>query len=847
MAENAPQDSASQDRARLLELLRARDNPPPRAVANATPANMVGEVARSFGRGVGHVFEFGGDIGDIGLAAVDQFIPGMEDESVLNELNPFSETEGRGDRSRRQMVHENPTVQRHLTGERIARDQPGFAGTALDMTKTGMEWVPQLAAPGMKAKTMLTGALGAGFGEQVGDEVGEVVGGIAGSMGNPLRPAIWTFNKAKDWLMNARGRSEQQAIDFVRDNVDNLDQVMTELSAKSGLNTSPVGPVLPQAIEQGTPAQVAGNAQMFGIEEGAASASQNIRDAQNVARGERTEQIISDVEGQFPAVPAAEQAIPRAVANVAEQQAASTGRLEQATAEAADAERIAAERGRAVATQTPTYEASELMAKTLETAQKVYDERVKQPAWRAFDALRGKNGGIESSIFKDDINKFLANSDISPTIRDDFIKKFAVELEVIENMRDTVRPSEIAYVISRFKQHVANAAQTGTAGPIDKYLTQLGTRIEKSLRQGGAGELYDAAVDATRESTRQFSNRSLGTARRTDTPETFGATFVKPGDAGAAAARDLIEAGDDAIAMTGEYLKSLAAKNELTPEFMNQYDAFLREFPDQQLVGELRAASESQTALTQARAAEATTLTDEAAAMTRLERSTLGRFAEEPIRVMEDILNNPNAPKRLNDLLEVIDNPAAARDAFRKTFINKVSGVSGGDAVMTEAAITEFDKMYPALERIFADAPEQLVELQHIIDRTYVEKIRKTAIGNRVADTVENVEGPLASALTVGAMETLGLGGSHALIMAGQMRNTMMKVLDKFFSTRAAERQAGIEETLQILTSDVPGFIELMSRAPVEKTATKSERINKMIEFALTSAYRTAVGSEEDF
>lgn len=835
------------DKARLLELLRARDNPPPKHISTASPANLVGEVARSVGRGVGHVFEFGGDIGDIGMAAVDQFIPGMDDERVLNELNPFSETEGRGDRSRREMVHENPTVQRHLTGERIERGSAGLAGTALDMTKTAAEWVPQLAAPGVGPKSVLTGALGAAAGEQLAGEPGEVVGGIVGSLGNPARPAIWTFNKAKEWLMDARGLSERQAIEHVRQNVDNLDQVMTELSAKSGLNTSPVGPIVPQAVEQGTPAQLSGDAQLFGIEEGAARAAQPIRDAQNTARQGRTDQILEDAAGLMPPVAAAERAIPLARASVEAQRGASSERLNQATAGLADAERIAAERGQAIATDTPTYRASEKMAQTLDDAQAEYNELVKAPAWREFDALRGRNGGINSSIFKEDIDRFLANSDISPTIRDDFLTKFNTELEVIQNMRDVVRPSEIAYVVSRFKQHVANATQTGNAGPIDKYLTRLGSDIEDSLRQGGAGELYDKAVAATKDMTSRFSDRTLGAARKTALPETLGASFVKPGDAGAAAARDLARSGDEAIADAGEYLKSLAASEGVTPEFIQKYDAFLREFPDQSVVTDLRAAAESQTGLAQARKAETTAQKAEAAEMRGLDKSVLGRFAEEPVQIMDKILASPNAPTRLNDLLDVIDNPAAARDAFRDSFLKRIQTSSGGDAVVTESAITAFNDMYPALERIFADAPEQLAELQKVIGRSYVEKIRRNAIGTKAPDMVEGLEGPLASGMSIGVMETLGMSGTHALIVAGQTRNVMLKLIDKFLTTRTAERQAGIEETLQTLTSDVPGFLALMSRAPETKNVSKSDKLEHMVRFALTSAYRTAVGSEEEF
>jgi hypothetical protein len=800
----------------LLDLADADAAATLKSPRNASLWDKTKEVGRSFGWGVKQLGEFGADVLYDPLEAATPK-PGSTTGETLrdfgNSIKPWGEPDP-GDIAREEF-YDKPIVQ-SLTEPIYMRGE----NTGLDMAKTAAEWAPSLVSPSSLPRTIgqiTLGGGGAAAGEQLFGEIGEVFGGIIGAIkGGNAKPVM---DNIVSWLKDRKGLAKEKA-----------EQVVAEYMRKNATSVNPEAAVAEGVArgEQGTTAQLAGDTGLFGVEAGA-NVTPGAVAAQRTARQGRADQIVDEVGGAFgPELPQATRGIPqaaeRAEQQIAGQVAESQGRLSQAVAGEADALRIAeAQRGQ-VAPSSATFEASEGLASTLDKAQAAYEKAFQNPAWKEFDALRGKSGAIESGPFKTRVDNFIKR--LSPTERTAFQQSYGSELAFIEGLNATARPSEIAFLLSRFKTVTGNAASTGSTTATEKFLTQIGTRMEDLLRAGPAGTLYDDAIAATVEGTRQFNMGGLRQARLGEDIAGLGEQVVKAGDAGATSAGNLANSPPEVIAQTGEYLKALAQKEGLNAKFIDKYNGFLSRFPDQELVTELRSAAAAETRLTQATAAARDATTADAAAQQGIHRTVLADFATKPIDTMAELLGKRDSITRLNTLIDDIADPAALRDAFRETFVNRMSTRVGGQNRVTPKAQEEFDRVYPALERLFADAPDELRAIQNAVEKSTVDLLRESVPGTKLVDSMDELDNLLSSAAAATIMTTGNLSGTHALMVGGAIKRFMM---------RAIGRKDHLDpEKIKILSDMVSNpeeFLRIMGNAPKQaENVSVMERVTGILD-----------------
>jgi len=782
----------------MLQLLQAKRGRRLQKPNDATFGEKAAEVGRFVGRGVRDMGEGLLDLTwDVGMAALPRpgVAPVQTVKNVLNELNPFGGEEDGADATR-QEFYDGPLMQ-SLTQEKIA---PGNMG--LDMAKTAGEWAPTLIDPTKskltrKIATVIMGSGGAAVGGELGGEVGEVVGGIIGAIsGNKTGQA---FDGMVKWMVDRKGasleRAEQAVAKFFKDNATDINASIETVAEGTAFG------------ERGTTAQLAADTGMFGIEAGANTTTPAIV-AQRAARQGRTDQIIDDVKSAFgPELVGADRALPQAADRVAAQVGASKGRLSQAVANEAHAGRIAEARRSQVAPTGTTFETSENLASTLDTTQAAYDSAFKTPAWKEFDALRGKSGAIDSAPFKADLEKGLRS--LNPTQRSVFNDTYMKEFNYINGLNKTISPSEAHFLISRIKTITGNAARTNNTTATEAFLTDIGVRLERTLRSSPeAGQLYDNAIAATKESSERFNARNVGTARLDPNIETLGSRVVVPGDKGAATARDLERAGPEVIEQTGQYLRSLAAREGLDAKFIDKYEGFLSRFPDQALVAELRSSAAAETGLTQAIKAAEQAAKTEAKVQSGLTKTAIAEFSTKPAATMKNLLTKPDSAARLDELLNSLDNPAAARDAFRETFVARISKKVGGENVVTPASIDEFDRVYPALQRLFADVPDELQAIQTAVERSTVDMLRKSVPGQRLVESVDELDSLIASGAAATILTTGGFSGTHALMVGGAVRRAIMRLISK------SELDPAKMEVLSDMVSNPEEFLRIMNSAP---------------------------------
>ena len=154
--------------------------------ADASKLDVTAEIGRSLGKGGEYAAEFLADTADVIRSPFDQFVPGFEDNQLLDELNPFG-AEGPSDKFRREKMWESDLAQT-LTAEKMRTGE--HAG--LDAAKTAAEYViPAFTGQGLKkalAEAAITGgaaALGENIGARYGlGEEGELLAALAGGLGS---------------------------------------------------------------------------------------------------------------------------------------------------------------------------------------------------------------------------------------------------------------------------------------------------------------------------------------------------------------------------------------------------------------------------------------------------------------------------------------------------------------------------------------------------------------------------------------------------------------------------------------------------------------------------------------
>jgi hypothetical protein len=362
------------------------------------------------------------------------------------------------------------------------------------------------------------------------------------------------------------------------------------------------------------------------------------------------------------------------------------------------------------------------------------------------------------------------------------------------------------------------------------------------LNTDGAGEAYQAALDATVEGTQQFGARNLGNARRVAEPETLGAQFVKSGDEGAVSADALAKSPPEVVASAGEYLKSLAAKEGLTPEFIAKYDGFLARFPDQALVAELRAAANAETGLTQATAALGASEKAETAIQTGLQKTVLADFVNKPEATMTNLLTNPDAAGRLDELISTIDDPAAIRDAFKNTFMKQVDRGTDGAASFTPESFGKFKEIEPSLERLFADAPNEFRELQSIMHRPLMDSLSKTQTGTKLSNELTELEKLGGSGAAAAILNLGGFSGTNALMLGGAVRRWVMNVVTK----GGAKLDDAKVRVVADMLADPNEFMRIMEATPPSKQDTSlMAYVGKVLDGVAQPLFAAAVSTND--
>jgi hypothetical protein len=796
----------------LLTLLNSR----PKRASDATAGEQLAEVGRSFARGGVMAAEGIADVADVGIEVLKG--PSRINERLNAEVNPFTDEVGPRDAAR-QEFYDSPLM-KSLTQEKIQRGQSGV----LDTAKTAGEWAPSLISPSkvtaggrealQNAVEMFIGSTSAGLGERAAGEQGEVVSGVLGSIfsGNIANG----FRSLRDTIMRNRGVdakvAEQQVARFFNENATDIDAAMGQVQQNLDEGVQGTTAQLTGTGARDADGLVQGDRGLFSIED----AFTNTREAALPlarARQQRSNQIGTQAGQQFDMAEGGVRALPNATRQIEQQTGASVERLDAARLAEQRAQQGVTDAQGVVAPKGPTFQTSEQLAQTLDTSQASYDKAFKAPAWQEFDQLRGKNGGIASEPFKKTVENYVLRK-LSPKERQIFNDTYMKELNYIDSLNDLARPSEIAFLISRLKTISANAAKNNNTTATEKFLTEAGLRMENMLlNTDGAGEAYARALNATIEGTEQFGARNLGNARRVAEPETLGAQFVKSGDEGAVSADALAQSPPEVIAATGEYLKSLAAKEGLTPEFIKKYDGFLTRFPDQNLVGELRAAANAETGLVQAKAALDTVTKAEADEIARINKTVLADFTSKPDATMKTLLTNPDAAGRLDELITAIDDPAAVRDAFRNTFMKQIDQGTDGAQRFTPTSFGKFQELEPTLERLFADAPQELEQLRTIMYRPLMDSLSRTQSGTKLSNELTEIEKLAASGAAATVLNLGGFTGTNALMLGGAVRRWIMGAVSK----GGAKLDDAKIKVVSDMLADPNEFMRIMEASPPTK------------------------------
>ena len=145
---------------------------------------------------------------------------------------------------------------------------------------------------------------------------------------------------------------------------------------------------------------------------------------------------------------------------------------------------------------------------------------------------------------------------------------------------------------------------------------------------------------------------------------------------------------------------------------------------------------------------------------------------------MANLLAAKDPGARLDELITAIDNPAVVRDAFRESFVGSMSTSTGGVTKVTPKAVEDFQRMYPTLQRLFADAPTELRAIQTAVERTKVDLLRESIPGTKLTSGLDELDSLLASAGAATVLE-MGFTGTHALMVGGAIRRQIMSMLGK--------------------------------------------------------------------
>lgn len=779
----------------------------------ATKGDVAAEVGRSVGRGGQYAAEFFGDIGDIGRAAVDQWIPGADDHQIIDQLNPLA-PDSSGDIAR-QKLYDTDTA-KYFTEEKIQRG--GSAG--LDAAKTFSEYIlPTLTSGvsglGRKALTeVATTGGGAALGEYLGNkwsgdtgEISEVVGAIfgglmSGKVDRKLGEVIESFrNKINPKTGNALTDKEaEEVIKILMDQADDK-----ELAIENALKALDDG-------DAGTFADLTQDAALYNVEELGKKGSKEKRAITRVG-----EEIDAQIVERIKDVTGTDTANTTGLAKSRLQSIKTRinegfkgDKIEVATNaadEVSDAQKIATQAEDAATTAAdvaetalsssvlavPMSKQSEKLADTYDRASKSVRSKQVQPLWDRFD----NHPPIDTT----GLPKIIEDSLAELTAID--LRKaqaaFKDELATIANLEEGVGtpPKEIHSVISSIKNTLRDLESPQA---YQKFVGKMNRTLEEFLEKSKAGPLYVNARNAELDFQQRFNPGGLGKSRRqAESGKLLASKLAKDFEAGAVTADYLKQARSPAIMrQAAQTLRALAHRDAQTPTdlsaFLHKYDEILTEFPDvkadlmnaRELMAVADVAEQTGKGVTKQQGAVvqgveqrlSKSLTEieskRIASGKGLDKSVLGQYADNPAALVDKILSDPAPLKEMERLIKTAsrlpDGLNSLKAIVGDRFLKGIKKVGGR---VDPKVVEDFEKIKPLLEKGLMNSDEIAV-IEAALGRTKTSVLRKAAGVQRPKTSMQEMGNLASSGIAAIAMNIIP---GSSLILAGAVRRVVKEQL----------------------------------------------------------------------
>jgi hypothetical protein len=778
---------------------------------DASKGDVVAEIGRSLGRGGQYAAEFGGDIYDVARASVDQFIPGADDRSILDQLNPNA-PDSPSDIAR-QEVYDTDAV-KFLTEEKIKRG--GSAG--LDAAKTFSEYVlPTITGGGagtarkLAADVAATG-IGAAGGEYLGNliggsdsgEIGEVIGAISGglSSGAMVRKLTDIYDGL---LKRINPKTGEKLTDAEVDQVVRTLMVQADNPEQAVINAEEAF----KSGDKGTLADLTQDPELYNIEALGQKGSSVMRgaDAQGEAIDSQILERVKRVTGENSGASEGLANARRTAANL-KINAVTQGRgIEQGT-KAADSifesnkAILAAEDAAANAAQdaqislqgavldVPMSQQSNKLAATYNRAESMNRSKQVQPLWDKFDAEPDISMIGVSDIVEDMM------SPLSKNHQRQINTVFKNELEDIKNLEYTESANELHDIISSLKGSISEAAANGkSVGAAKTFMGRITKQIEGHLEASTAGPSYVAARKAESTLHKRFNEGGLGkTRKKVEDGRLLASGLAKDFEAGAVTADYIRRSGSPAIIKQAQdTLRALANRDAKTPEelnaFLRKYDEILTEFPDVKTdlldaqtaqgisanVGESSKGVISQQTdnikVTEQGLSKSLDdiKTTKANAKAKLQASILNKYAENATDTLDKILSDSAPLRQMEELIASVGKTSKSRESLKAAigdrFLSKAAYKEGR---LNPKLLDEFNKVKPQLEKLM-DADE-LEVIEYALKRTNTVGLRKSAAVQRAGNQTKEFKSLLASGVAAMAMNIIP---GSSLIMAGAVRRVV--------------------------------------------------------------------------
>lgn len=769
-----------------------------KAYEDATKGDVAGEVLSAGRRGLRIAAEGVGDIYDIGRAAVDQFIPGAEDRSIVDAINPLGPQDA-GDIAREEMLWgpNREAIERKIApGGSTALD---FASTALETAPSALVFGGARGVGGKLAETAFT-SLGAAGGEQgtraavealggdptTAQEVGEVVGAILGGVSSPAGTAKAT--QLIDTIANRVSKptggalTTTEAAEALQKILAQADDANTALAnIRAGLARG----------DEGTLADLAKDVGIYNVEKMAPKGSQAQRQS-DAALQAREVQAVSGAQSTFGgALDAAPLNTDIVAANQARlsQARAKAGGYEQATgqrinaqteAAAAEAEQASKLAGDVSAQLTPPSLASEQGRRTadlFDAKQAEVDEAVK-PLWDEFESAPN----IDTRYFAEGIEAEIARL---PIAEQRGVRRMLSDVTAsVKKFDDEMPPGEVQALIKKIKGQLGAKAADGSKkfDVTEAQVAGIINRIEGVIKDSPAGAAYQTALDATKQGYESMGRGGLQKARQA-TPETMADAITLKGSAGAQTAREALATGDQRVVdRIKETLRAEAGRSGVDQQFMNQYADILTEFDD---VGQDVAAVLGLNRASDA-AAEAADMAAKAGArgLAQARDRAVGRaadigktinakFVQDPMGTVRSIMaNDATATRDMPALIRsVAKNPAQKaqlKQMVGQELVGMISApsIAGGGIAKGDAAFKKFEAVRNSLSEIME--PAELNALDEIMKSVVDTRALRKAAAKQPAVKLSQGATLAASGVAAGILKFVP--GGTSLILANNVR-----------------------------------------------------------------------------